>query len=457
MNEPKPGVARYRLLLGGLLLLAVAAAACDTSSVAPTPTPVAVASSTPAPSASPATPTPPPPPSATPQPATAATAAPSATGAALATPAGASTAASPTTDAAAPAAPATAPAAAPPASPAATPPPPKPVFVIYYLWWTHQHWLDRLGSQYPLAASPNPLPATLDATGCGATTPYAGNVLTDISQGLAYDQDNPATILNDVRLAASLGVTGFAVNWKGDGTTTQSPTSVAFNRRLQWVFDAAHQVTAEGTPFKIQLNYQGSANILPLPVIINDLAYFTARYAADPALDHTYSPKVELIWAGSWKYSDADLATVSQAARPGMYILGDEKPGTWNPARAAPLDGATYYWSSQDPYSNAASFGQLRQFGAAIHALTNPDGRPKTWLAPFTPGYNATLLYKTTTCVPRNGGATMRALYNGNRASNPDGWTLISWNEISEGSYIVPLTRYGPLFTDTLKAIIAAP
>jgi hypothetical protein len=57
--------------------------------------------------------------------------------------------------------------------------------------------------------------------------------------------------------------------------------------------------------------------------------------------------------------------------------------------------------------------------------------------------------------VPRNAGATMRALYDGNRASNPDGWTLISWNEISEGSYIVPLTRYGPLFTNTLKAIIA--
>ena len=228
-----------------------------------------------------------------------------------------------------------------PVPPTATPTPlPKPVFVIYYLWWTHQHWLDRLGSQYPFTASPNPLPATLDATGCGATTPYAGNVLTDISQGLAYDQDNQSTILSDVRLAASLGVTGFAVNWKGDGTTSQTTTSVAFNQRLQWVFDAAHQVTAEGTPFKIKLNYQGSANILPLPVITNDLAYFTAHYAGDPALDHTYSPKVELIWAGSWKYKNADLAAVSQAARSSMYILGDEKPSTWNAARAAPLDGA---------------------------------------------------------------------------------------------------------------------
>jgi hypothetical protein len=79
-----------------------------------------------------------------------------------------------------------------------------------------------------------------------------------------------------------------------------------------------------------------------------------------------------------------------------------------------------------------------------------------TWLAPFTPGYNATLLYHTPTCVPRNNGQTMKALFAGNSVSKPDGWTLISWNEISEGSYVVPLTRYATTYLDVLKSITQA-
>ena len=74
-------------------------------------------------------------------------------------------------------------------------------------------------------------------------------------------------ILNDVRLAASMGVTGFAVNWRGDGTTTQTPTSDSYNKRLQAMFDAVKKVNAEGIPFKLMLNYKGSAQIVPVPEI----------------------------------------------------------------------------------------------------------------------------------------------------------------------------------------------
>lgn len=90
-----------------------------------------------------------------------------------------------------------------------------------------------------------------------------------------------------------------------------------------------------------------------------------------------------------------------------------------------------------------------------MREVKNPGGATKTWLAPFTPGYNAMLLYDTPTCVPRDDGETMHKLYDGNAASDPAGWTFISWNEISEGSYIVPLTRYGDLYTNTLADIIS--
>lgn len=88
----------------------------------------------------------------------------------------------------------------------------KPVFVIYYLWWSNRHWHDKLGPNYPYAASPNPMPGRVDASSCGSVTNYPGNQLTDISQGLAYDQDKPGVIEKDVRLAAAAGVSGFQIN-----------------------------------------------------------------------------------------------------------------------------------------------------------------------------------------------------------------------------------------------------
>jgi Tfp pilus assembly protein PilV len=331
----------------------------------------------------------------------------------------------------------------------------KPVFAIYYLWWSTNHWQQRLGANYPRTrTSAPPLPATLDSTGCGAHSTYKGNKLTDVPTAAGYNQD-AATIERDVRLAASMGLKGFAVNWNGAGTSGQSVTSGSYNQRLQWVFDAVHKINAEGIPFRLILNYKASATKLSTATINGDLSYFTSRYGSDAALDHSYSSRPEMVWAGSWKYGTGQLAAVAKNMRSKMYLIGDEKPTTWNASRAAQLDGASYYWSSQDPWRNPGSFAQIKKLADAVHAGTNPDGRTKTWLAPFTPGYNAQLLYGTSTCVPRNDGKTMHELFRGNRASNPDGWTFISWNEISEGSYIVPLTRYGQKYTNELKTLIA--
>src|SRR6478609_11065545 len=92
-----------------------------------------------------------------------------------------------------------------------------PVFAYYYLWWSRAHWMDMLGPNYPVAAKPLPLPATLDANGCNPTSRYPGNRLTDVPTAL-YSQDDPGFIEADVRQAAAAGLTGFAVNWSGTGT-----------------------------------------------------------------------------------------------------------------------------------------------------------------------------------------------------------------------------------------------
>jgi hypothetical protein len=328
------------------------------------------------------------------------------------------------------------------------------VFAIYYMWWDRQHWITRLGASYPVTARPNPLPATLDASSCGTVSSFKGNALTDVSQDLSYDQSKPSTILNDVELAARTGLTGFIVNWIGTGTTHQSVTSSNYNKRLQYMFDAVHTVNAEGHPFRLILNYQSSAKRLTPSQFTNDFNYFLTTYGTDKVLDHSYSTRPEVVMAGTWKYSNAALASISAQFRPRMYLIGDEKPASWNETRAKSLDGTSYYWSSENPNTNKSAFAKLTAFANVVRQTRNPDGRAKTWLAPFTPGYNAMLLYHTSTCVARDNGLTMTKLYAGNSASKPDGWTLISWNEISEGSYVVPLSRYGNRYLDVLTALL---
>jgi hypothetical protein len=330
----------------------------------------------------------------------------------------------------------------------------KPVFIIYYLWWDHSHWTSHLGPSYPSDAASDPLPASLNSSSCGTSSNYRGNQLTDVSQGLTYDQSKYSTILNDVKEAAATGATGFAVNWLGTGSPTQTTSSNADDQRLAYVFQAVQTVNQEGIPFKIILDYQSSANKLPMSQFYGDFTYFLKTYGNSPYLDHTYSTRPEVVMSGTWKYTDSDIEYISNNFRPRMYLIGDEKPSSWDAARAEYLDGTSYYFSSQNPYTNPTSFAQLVKFARTVREVKNPDGSTKTWLAPFTPGYNATLLYGTPTCVPRDDGQTMHKIYDGNLATDPDGWTLISWNEISEGSYIVPLTRYGDLYTNTLADII---
>jgi hypothetical protein len=331
----------------------------------------------------------------------------------------------------------------------------KPIFTYYYLWWSRKHWLDLLGPNYPYSARPNPLPARLDAGGCSPVSLYPGNELTDVSQGLAYDQDNPAVIERDVRQAATAGLAGFAVNWNGTGTPSQTPTSNSYNKRLQWMFDAVHKVNAEGTRFKLLLEYK-SASGPSTSKMTNDLNYFLNRYGSDPALDHSYSPKPEMVWPGSWKYTDAQKTTISRAFRSRLYLIGGEK-NTWDSNSAANFDGNTWYWPGQDPYGNPHSFGQIRTVADRVRSTRNPDGSRKVWLAPLAPGYNPILLRGGDTCVPRRNGETLLRLVFGNSTSQPDGWLLISWNEIAEGSYIVPLTRWGNAYLNVVRSIAGSP
>ena len=326
-----------------------------------------------------------------------------------------------------------------------------PVFAYYYLWWSSNHWVKALGANYPRAASPLPLPARLDASGCVTTNLYAGNTLTDVPTAI-YSQDDPGFIEADVRQAAAAGLSGFAVNWIGTGSATQTVNSNPYSKRLRALVTAVHKVNAEGIHFSLWLSYKASAQILSASQIDNDLAYFYSAYGKDPAFDRRASSKLTVIWQGSRKYPVSTLQSVAKVYGAKYRILGDET--TWLRTRAPYLAGDAYYWSSQDPWNNPQSFSQLATLAKAVRSSpVNADGSAKVWVAPLAPGYNKKLAGGSS-CVPRRSGATIRALYTGNAATTPDAFGLISWNEISEGTYVDPMRRYGSMDLTALSSLI---
>jgi hypothetical protein len=308
-----------------------------------------------------------------------------------------------------------------------------PKRAYYYLWWSLDHWHDKLGPNFPYKESPLPLPATLNSIGCHARSRFARNRLTDVPHAL-YGQDQHGVIERHVRQATKAGLDGFIANWRGAGSLTQGVHAVPYTKRLIRVLNAAKEVTAEGKPFDVWLSYKAADTRLSPGHIIHDIKWLESHLGQRTAWGRR-NGQIVVVWSGSHHYPLSTLREVSKAVRGRVFLVGDEKLTSLTQDRLRTFDGVTYYWSSQNPYSNPHSFSQLEQLARRVRS----QGKP--WFAPFTPGYQHQL--EGGTCVPRRHGETLHRLYRGNLRSHPQAMCLISWNEITEGTYIEPLRRYG--------------
>jgi len=318
----------------------------------------------------------------------------------------------------------------------------------YYLWWTPQHWNDKLGSSYPYSAVPPPAPGSMSSAGCSPTVAYPGATIIDVpSEGL-YDQNQAAVLDRHIAAAVGSRITGFVVNWQGTGAAAQAPSSSGYDARLDLLvarvnaYNAAH-----GTAFRLALaldaygNYSRSAT-----AIINDLNYFRSRYASNAAFANKYGHEPMVMLMASRRFALATIQAVSNAERSSVLLLGDETSASWN-RDAAYLDGTGYYWSSQDPWKNPQSGQQI----AALASLVHSAG--KAWFPPFTGGFN-TQLIGGSSCVPRNGVQTLDAVWNLNVGSKPQGWFGISWNEFVENTYLEPSSLYGSTYLAEISRLI---
>jgi hypothetical protein len=324
-------------------------------------------------------------------------------------------------------------------------PGPATVYVHYYLWWTNQHWTDKLGPAYPYPSAP--IPGSLDAQGCNPSVSYAGAQIVDVpSEGL-YDQTQGATFDRHVGQASQAGIKGFLADWQGTGSPTQGPTSSGYNSRFDLMVKTVDAFNASnGKDFGLGLAYAAFGDYArPASEVIADLTYFVKRYGADPAFRNGYSPKPIVMWLNSRKFSPQTIQAVSRAVEPHVLLLGDETATSW-PADAPYLDGTSYYWSTQDPWSNSRAGAAVSQLAGQVRA----DG--KLWFAPFIAGYNKQLMGGS--CVERKGTQTLAQLWKINGQTHPDGWFGISWNEFVENTYLEPSKRYGTMYLDALAALI---
>lgn len=323
------------------------------------------------------------------------------------------------------------------------------VYVHYYLWWTPRHWQEKLGSGYPYTAGLPPAPGAMNAAGCNPTVRYRGATIIDVPAEGLYDQGRGATFDLHIAQAASARITGFIVSWQGTGQPGQAPSSSGYNSRLELFASRVNAYNAShGTRFRLALGLEVFGNYArPASQIINDLEYFRSRYAANPAFRNPYSPEPIVMLLASRQYSLSTVRAVSAAERSHFLMLGDETTGSWS-RDAAFLDGASWYWSSQDPWNNPQSGSQVASLAAQVRAAG------KAWFAPFTSGFN-TQLMGGTTCVARRV-STLDAVWRMNRLSHPQGWFGISWNEFVENTYLEPSRIYGRTYLNELSRLIAS-
>ncbi len=280
--------------------------------------------------------------------------------------------------------------------------PPIPILAYYYIWFDPSSW-DKNKIDTPLLGK--------------------------------YSSGDPAVIRQHIEWAKAAGITGFLVSWKNTPTLDQ---------RLDTVVKIA-----QSENFKLGIVYESldyQRNPIPVATVASDLDYFIAHYAGNPVFNIFGKPLY--IWAGTWKFSTADIAGVAQGAgrRDKVLFLASDRDVAGVQRLKGLIDGDAYYFSSVNPGTFSSYQGKLSAMSQAVHAQGG------LWIAPAAPGFDARLIGGTTV-VDRNNGQTLRTEMNVAWQSSPDAVGLISWNEFSENSYVEPSVKYGKQYLDILTSI----
>jgi Glycosyl hydrolase family 71 len=278
--------------------------------------------------------------------------------------------------------------------------PPLPVLAYYYIWFNPQSW-ERAKTDLPILGP--------------------------------YSSDDRQVMRQHIKWAKNAGIDGFIVSWK---------STTVLNRRLERLIEIA-----DAEDFKLSIVYQGldfARNPLPIDRIAADLDYFIEHYANDKAFDMFERPM--LIWSGTWKFSQVQVAQVTGPRRSQLLILASERNSKAYQRLVHVVDGDAYYWSSVDPETFPQYEEKLNEMGKAVHANRG------LWIAPAAVGFD-TRLTGGTRIVDRKDGTTLREQMAAAISSTADAVGVISWNEFTENSYVEPSRNYGERYLQVLAEI----
>jgi hypothetical protein len=280
-----------------------------------------------------------------------------------------------------------------------------PVFAYYYMWMTGRYWQTNK-TDHPVQ-------------------PFPGN----------YNSDNPAVINWQIQQAQAAGIGGFIVSWQN--TTT-----------YQHIVPLLEQAASQHH-FALVMSYQ-SLNKQRRPRPVSEVAasfqYFVTHYASSPAW-YRMRGKPLTVWDSAYSYPAAAVSRVTRTVRSRILVLNSASTVAGIKRLAPYTDGDAAYWSSINPVKNPAWASQLIAMGAAVHRAHG------IWIAPFAPGFNASML-GFSNIIGRLGGLTLRAEYAAASAASPDLLGLISWNEWTENTYMEPSVRYGHTYLNLLKSLL---
>jgi Glycosyl hydrolase family 99 len=280
---------------------------------------------------------------------------------------------------------------------------PSPVYAYYYIWFDPSSW-NRAKTDYPTLGR--------------------------------YSSDERLVMRQHIRWAKAAGIEGFIVSWK---------STPKLDARLAKLVEVARQER-----FELALIYQGldfEREPLPVARIGHDLDTFRDRYGRERVFRRHGKPLV--IWSGTWRFSPAEVASVTGPRRSGLQILASQRNEEDYLRLARFVDGNAYYWSSVNPSTFPGYEQKLAAMGRAVHR------RGGRWIAPAAPGFDARLIGGSTV-VPRRKGATLRRQLDAATGSSPDLIGLISWNEFSENSHVEPSINNGARYLEVLADVRGA-
>jgi hypothetical protein len=284
--------------------------------------------------------------------------------------------------------------------PAARAASPAPMFAYYYIWFNPSSW-NRAKTDYPLLGR--------------------------------YSSDENSVMRQQIKWAKAAGIDGFLVSWKD---------TPVLDRRLEKLMAISNQMH-----FRLGIVYEGldfKRRALPAARVNADLGTFERKYASNKAFSSFGKPLI--VWSGTWRFSPAEIGSVTRAHRARLRILASEKNAADYERIASLVDGDAYYWSSVNPQTYPGFQKKIADMGAAVHRHGG------LWIPSAAPGFDARLIGGKR-IVPRNDGRTLQTQMAAAAAAQPDVIGLISWNEFSENSYVEPSRKYGTRYLEVLAGI----